>query len=119
MVSLRTISKHPQQHPFLAEILAQFKQKISYIYQDQLVKLILFGSQARGEAKSDSDIDILVILKNKTINNDEQYQKVITLISDLCLEYEVLISCVYVSEMQFYQEKSPLLLNIEQEGIIL
>jgi hypothetical protein len=37
----------------------------------------------------------------------------------LCLEYEVLISCVYVSEAQFNQEKSPLLLNIEREGIIV
>ena len=41
------------------------------------------------------------------------------LISDLCLEYEVLISCVYVSEPQFNQEKSLLLLNIEREGIIV
>jgi hypothetical protein len=59
-----------------------------------------------------------VVLKDKLIN-DEQHQKIINLLSDLCLEYEVLISCVYVSEAQFNQEKSPLLLNIEREGIIV
>ena len=107
-----------KQHPYLAEILEKFKQQIKNIYQEQLVKLILFGSQAKKHAKPDSDIDILVILKDKLIN-DEQHQKIINLISDLCLEYEVLISCVYVSEAQFNQEKSPLLLNIEREGIIV
>ncbi|GBF81679.1 nucleotidyltransferase domain-containing protein [Aphanothece sacrum] len=107
-----------KQHPHLPEILEKFKQQIKNIYQEQLVKLILFGSQAKRQAKPESDIDILVILKDKLIN-DEQHQEIINLISDLCLEYEVLISCVYVSEAQFNQEKSPLLLNIEREGIIL
>lgn len=108
----------PKQHPQLPEILEKFKRQIKNIYQDQLVKLILFGSQAKRQAKSNSDIDILVVLKDKLID-DEQHQEIINLISDLCLEYEVLISCVYVSEPQFNQEKSPLLLNIEREGIIV
>ena len=108
----------PKQHPHLLEILEKFKQQIKNIYQEQLVKLILFGSQSKRQAKPESDIDILVVLKDKLIN-DEQHQEIINLISDLCLEYEVLISCVYVSEPQFNQEKSPLLLNIEREGIIV
>ena len=108
----------PKQHPQLVEILEKFKQQIKNIYQEQLVKLILFGSQAKRQAKPESDIDILVVLKDKLIN-DKQHQEIINLISDLCLEYEVLISCVYVSEPQFNQEKSPLLLNIEREGIIV
>jgi predicted nucleotidyltransferase len=91
-----------KQHLYLPKILEKFKQQIKNIYQEQLVKLILFGSQARRQAKPESDIDILVILKDKLIN-DEQRQKIISIISDLCLEYEVLISCVYVSEAQFSQ----------------
>lgn len=107
-----------KEHPQLSEILEKFQQQVKNIYQDQLVKLILFGSQAKQQAKPDSDIDILVVLKDKLIN-EEYHQKIINLISDLCLEYEVLISCVYVSEPQFEQEKSPLLLNIKREGIMI
>lgn len=108
-----TIKKHS-----LSEIIEKFKQEITQIYQQELSQLILYGSQAREDAKPESDIDILVILKHG--NKDQQkYQQVINLISDLCLEYEVLISCVYVSENQFLTEKSPLLINIHREGIKL
>ena len=99
-------------------ILDQFKQEIYQIYQDNLSQLILFGSQARGSAKPDSDIDVLIVLKS-SIKDKTKYQQVINLISDLCLEYELLISCVYVNESQFNTEKSPLLINIHKEGIKL
>ncbi|NEN89209.1 MAG: nucleotidyltransferase domain-containing protein [Okeania sp. SIO3H1] len=105
-------------HQNLAEILTRLKQEFQQIYQDNLISLVLFGSQARGDAKPDSDIDVLVVLKEK-ITLDNKRQKIIEFISDICIEYGVLVSCVYVSEYQFKQEKSPLLLNIHQEGIFL
>jgi len=43
----------------------------------------------------------------------------INLVSYLCLEYNFLISCVYISESQFKSEKSPLMINIHKEGIFL
>lgn len=100
------------------KILEKFKQEISKIYKGELIQLILSGSQARGTAKPESDIDILIILKNGN-KNQQKYEQVINFISDLCLEYEVLISCVYVSENQFKTEKSPLLINIHREGIAI
>ena len=33
-------------------------------YQDKILQVVLFGSAARGEADEESDIDILVVLKN-------------------------------------------------------
>ncbi len=102
----------------ITDILEEFKQQVKNIYRDELSQLILFGSQARGEAKSDSDIDILIVLKTGN-NPQDKYQQVIKVISDLCLESELLISCVYVNQSEFEREKSPLLLNIHQEGIIL
>ncbi|MGD1701379.1 nucleotidyltransferase domain-containing protein [Dapis sp. BLCC M229] len=105
-------------HQYLTEILTRVKQEFKKVYQDNLISLILFGSQARGDAKLDSDIDILVVLKEKIIQDDRR-NNIIAFISDICIEYGVLVSCVYVSEFQFKQEKSPLLLNIHQEGIVL
>lgn len=104
--------------PSISQIINLFKTEIQKIYLGELSQLILYGSQARGEAKPESDIDILVILKYGN-NDQKKYQKVINLISDLCLEYEILISCVFVSENQFKTEKSPLLINIYREGIKL
>lgn len=117
-IPLSTVSENSGKHQRLEEILTRVKQKFQEVYQDNLMSLVLFGSQARGDAKPDSDIDVLVVLKEKN-TQDDRHKKMIDFISDLCIEYGVLVSCVYVSESQFKQEKSPLLLNIHQEGILL
>ncbi|WP_240922535.1 nucleotidyltransferase domain-containing protein [Thermococcus sp. 9N3] len=47
----------------LLEILREMKEKLIEILGDDLVEVILFGSYARGEAKEDSDVDVLVVLR--------------------------------------------------------
>ena len=44
-------------------ILARIKSKLHEAFQDRLAGVILYGSEARGEAGPDSDIDLLVLLK--------------------------------------------------------
>ncbi|MHC5719371.1 MAG: nucleotidyltransferase domain-containing protein [Nostoc sp.] len=58
----------------LAEILQRLKTCLREIYGDRLVKMVLFGSQARGEASTDSDIDVLVVLKGN-VNPGEEIKK--------------------------------------------
>jgi uncharacterized protein len=43
----------------LETILAQLRSQFETLYGDRLVQTILFGSQARGDARPDSDIDAL------------------------------------------------------------
>ena len=42
----------------LMPILQEFRQELAKFYGKRLVKLILFGSQARGNANEDSDIAV-------------------------------------------------------------
>ena len=51
--------KHPQDDP----ILKRFRAALSELYGDQLDRVILFGSRARGGARDDSDYDVAVFLR--------------------------------------------------------
>ena len=44
--------------------LKNFRAALEKIYGEQLERLVLYGSRARGDARPDSDYDIAVFLKN-------------------------------------------------------
>ncbi|MGI0481464.1 nucleotidyltransferase domain-containing protein [Geminocystis sp. CENA526] len=88
------------------------------IYLDRLSQLILFGSQARGDAQPDSDIDLLVVLKGE-VNPVDEINRNSYFISELCLEFDALINCFYLSELQLQEDNKPLIKNVKKEGIIL
>jgi predicted nucleotidyltransferase len=78
--------------------------------------MILFGSQARGEAAKDSDIDVLVVLKGN-VNPGEEIKRTSLMVAELSLEYNQVISRLFVDESRFNSYNSPLLQNIRREGI--
>lgn len=105
-------------NPNLEKIIPRLKQWFCEHYQDNLESLILYGSQARGEAKEYSDIDILVILK-KAFDYQEEIKKSSEFIANLSLEYDTVISRCFISEKRFKEENSPFLLNVRREGVSL
>jgi uncharacterized protein len=54
-------------HPLLARV----KEILRTRYGDRLEHLILYGSRARGDARSDSDWDIAVVLRSHDGSIDE------------------------------------------------
>lgn len=104
------------QHPSLFLILARLKQYVHQCYGDRFKHLILFGSQARNEAMSGSDIDVMLVLEGIE-NTSAAYARMSQFVADLCLEYDVLISCVLISNDVFQTRTTPLLINVRREGI--
>lgn len=83
------------------------------------LKAILFGSRARGKGNEDSDIDILVILREISL---EEKHKVWDLANDIFLDTEVYISPLVMSEAYFKRLQGLERLlpkEIEKEGIPL
>lgn len=99
-------------------ILQKTAQSLKKLYGPKMDKLILFGSQARGDAQPDSDIDILIVLK-PPFNYSQESDRISELIANLCLEYNTLISCAFTTSNQFYYHDNGFLRNIRREGIIL
>lgn len=103
----------------IRQILNIFKNKINELYKNRLSNLVLYGSQARDEAEEGSDIDILIVLKDQDVNAIKEIRIISDLLTSLSLEFNEVISCVFVSEQRYLNEKSPLILNVRKEGIIL
>ena len=100
----------------IKEILTKLKEEIEKLYGKRFKNIVLYGSWARGEATDKSDIDVIVILKGKVIPGKE-IDRMIDIITEINLEYGVLISIYPVSEDDYFTVNSPLLINARREGI--
>lgn len=98
------------------KILDELKKQLCSIYGERFSKLILYGSYARAEAWEGSDIDIAVVLKGDVLPVKE-IDRLVDVITNINLEYDVLISVYPVSERSLRMIKSPLLINIRKEGL--
>lgn len=45
-------------------VLTKFRSALDALYGEQIERVVLFGSQARGDAREDSDYDVAVFLKD-------------------------------------------------------
>ena len=102
----------------LDQILREFREGLGQIYGPRLVRVVLFGSQARDEAEPDSDIDVMLVLQG-AVDPHREIQRLSSFTSGLSLKHDVVISCVYVSEEGFDHEQSPLMLNVRREGVLV
>jgi uncharacterized protein len=106
----------PAMNEKLKTILTELRRSLADLYGERLVDVLLFGSQARGDAVEGSDIDVLIVLKGKVYPGLE-IDRTGNFVAALSLEHDVLISTVFVSESDFVFSQMPLMLNVRQEGI--
>jgi len=99
-------------------ILAQLRDGLTTMYGDRLVRMVLYGSHARGDARTDSDYDVLVVLRGRVSPSDE-IDRTGQFVADLSLAHNTVISPVFMSARRFLRERSPLLVNVRREGLRL
>ena len=108
-----------QRNPELMRSLTKMCSKLHDIYGESMHKAILYGSYARGEQTSESDVDIAIILRDS--KDEENHAKMVDLVVDYELDLGVTLSVVPLEMTQFAEWKTtlPFYKNIDKEGIIL
>jgi len=79
-------------------ILNDLKMHLQSEYKDALKDIILFGSQATGKSKKNSDYDILIVLKENYNARDEN--KIYDLCYDIDLKYNIVIDAHIISQFE-------------------
>ena len=97
-------------------IVSQFKSLLQKLYGERLAKVILFGSYARGDEKETSDIDFLVVLKDKKISTFSEIEKMNSLAYAIMLKYGKVISFVPTTQEKFDSSPNYFYRLVKQEG---
>jgi predicted nucleotidyltransferase len=97
----------------------EFVRKALERYEKKIESIILFGSVARGEGKEDSDVDILVVVKERNI---EDMKEIYGIAFEVSMEHSQGISPkVYaVNEvLNRIEIGAPFIKEVLQEGVSL
>jgi uncharacterized protein len=97
-------------------LLARIKSRLQAVYGDRLRGVVLYGSEARGEATPDSDVDILVLLVGPVVLGQELY-KIIEALYPLQLEMNRVLEAFPVDEADYLRGEYAWYRNAQKEGI--
>ena len=100
----------------LKPILDELKRGLQEIYGDRLRAVVLFGSQARGEATEDSDVDVAVVLDDFENAIDEVHRMDLVFWQP-SLEHDMLLTAMPVRERDWRAGDRLIMRNIRHEGV--
>ncbi|MBE3097065.1 MAG: nucleotidyltransferase domain-containing protein [Planctomycetes bacterium] len=101
-----------------AELLRRVKSILQDAFGPRLRGVILYGSEARGTAEPDSDIDLLVLLEGP-VDYWAEVEKCIHVLYPLVLEFERPIDATPADAHDYEADRWPLYREVKREGILV
>jgi predicted nucleotidyltransferase len=103
------------------KIVALLAKKAKEIASDKLVKVILYGSYARGDYEEWSDIDVMVLVNGDDHTTKLFEQELWKYCNDLELNYDVVLSVIVKDYNHFQNWKNvlPFYANLQNAGVLV
>ena len=101
------------------QILQELVDGILRTMPEQPIRIVLYGSVARGTQTVESDVDVALIMNGQLDNQTED--KLSDFIVDMNLKYEKVFSVIDIDIKQFqkWENVLPFYKNVKEEGIVL
>ena len=93
-------------------VLGELVEGILSILESQVIRIVLYGSVARGTNTAESDVDIALLLNGNLSRETED--KLSDLIVDLNLKYDI-----DYEMFKKWEKVTPFYKNVNEEGVVL
>lgn len=100
------------------ELLKEIKRRLSKAHGKRLLGVVLYGSEARGTAGPDSDIDVLV-LREGPVDYVRDLETNLDVLYPLSLQIERRISAKPIEASEYESIECPLYQRAHQEGFLI
>ena len=95
-----------------------YKKRLYSILGEDLAAVYLYGSHARGTSEEGSDIDVLCVMRN-TFDYADLIHRTSEATAEISLSFDVVLSRVFVSLVDYESRQTPFLLNVRKEKVLL
>lgn len=105
----------------LQKITQTVVQSVLEVMEDKIYKIVLYGSYARGDFDTESDVDIIILLDCEEKELRNYRRRIAILASRISLENDIEVSLLLKNRASFENRRTvlPFYQNIENEGVVL
>jgi len=98
-------------------VVREFSMAVKEALGENVKKIILYGSQARGDCTSESDYDFIIVVER---NSKDVRDKVLDVeVRILDMHGEVVASLIYDDDEWQRECRYPLGINVQMEGVLV
>lgn len=101
----------------ILSITQSFKKEMQQLYGDQLAKVLLYGSYARGDFHEESDIDFMVVLNEEKLQLFKEICKITEVSTTLSLLHNKILATVPTTAQRYEECDSIFYKLVRQEAI--
>ena len=102
--------------------LSLFANRLYQQYELDLLRVVLFGSKVRGDFDSESDLDLLIVVRMTEGDYWQYWNEIVNIAGAIELDYNLVVSLIIKNEQDYLTmcADQPLLArNIQQDGVEL
>jgi predicted nucleotidyltransferase len=107
------MTEKPQDNP----VLKRFRVAVTEIYGERLERVVLYGSRARGDARPDSDYDVVVFLRDMP-DRAKEMTRIAEVETDILYDTGAVINALPLPA-EVYRERTGFMSELRRDGLDL